>query len=295
MTAPTEEWTVGKLLTWTADYLRKQGADSPRLDAELLLAEARECERIELYTAFHEVVPDEVRAKFRDSVRQRAQGKPVAYLLGQREFYSMAFQVTPDVLIPRPETEFVILAMLDVLKPLLNGEETLEIGDIGTGSGILAVCAAKLVANAQITAVDISPAALEVARGNAQQHGVSDRIDFREGDLLTPLEAAEKYHLIMSNPPYVSEQEYAELSREVRDYEPRQALLAGATGTEVIARLVADAPRYLRPGGWLVLEISPMIAQQVTRIVEESSEFEKAQMRKDLAGQIRVLVARRAA
>jgi release factor glutamine methyltransferase len=294
MTAPTEEWTVGKLLTWTADYLRKQGADSPRLDAELLLAEARGCERIELYTAFHEVVPEETRAKFRESVRQRAQGKPVAYLLGQREFYSMAFQVTPDVLIPRPETEFVVLAMLDLLKPLMKVEDSLAIADIGTGSGILAVCAAKLVPNAQVTAVDISPAALAVARGNAEQHEVADRIDFREGDLLGPLETDAMFHLVMSNPPYVSEREYAELSREVRDYEPRQALLAGDTGTEVIARLIAHAPRHLHRGGWLVLEISPMIADQVARIVDESGQFEKAQLRKDLAGRIRVVVARRA-
>jgi release factor glutamine methyltransferase len=292
MTAPPEEWTVGKLLTWTADYLRKQGAESPRLDAELLLAHSRGCRRIELYTAFHEVVPEEIRAKFREVVRQRAQGKPVAYLIGYREFYSMTFHVTPDVLIPRPETEFLVLAMLDLLQPSEAQSEPFQVADIGTGSGILAVCAAKLLPGSRVTAVDISPAALEVAKKNAAEHEVSDRIRFVPGDLLAPLDPARQFHLILSNPPYVSQAEFDELMPDVQQYEPRQALLGGPTGTEIIHRLIEAAPSYLRPGGWLVMEVSPMIAPRVANLLREDGHYERTEVRKDLAGHARVVLAR---
>jgi release factor glutamine methyltransferase len=294
MTAPAEEWTVGKLLTWTADYLRKHGSESPRLDAELLLAHARNCQRIELYTAFHEVVPEDVRAAFRDSVRQRAQGTPVAYLVGHREFYSLSFRVTPDVLIPRPETEFLVMAMLDLLKDPGTSGGPPRVADLGTGSGILAVCAAKLVPDCRVDAVDISPAALEVARHNASQHGVAERIQFHLGDLFAPLERVPTFHAIVSNPPYISRAEYAELTRDVREFEPRQALLAGETGTEVIARLIQSAPDYLLAGGSLALEISPMIAERVRQLVIEDGRYRSPEIRKDLAGHARVVLARRA-
>jgi release factor glutamine methyltransferase len=295
MTEPTDEWTVGKLLTWTADYLRKQGSESARLDAELLLAQARDCQRIELYTAFHEVVPEEVRAIFRESVRQRAQGTPVAYLVGHREFYSLSFLVTPDVLIPRPETEFLVLAMLDLLKDQEGSSQPRRVADIGTGSGILAICAAKLLANCQVDAVDISPAALEVARQNAERHQVADRIRFHLGDLLAPLDPTTRFDLIVSNPPYVSRPEYDQLMQDVRQFEPQQALLAGETGTEVIARLIHDAPDFLPAAGWLVIEVSPMIADRVTEMLREDGRFERMEVRKDLAGHSRVILARRAA
>src|SRR6185503_13086817 len=135
----TEAWTIGRLLQWTTDYLKKHGADSPRLDAEVLLAEARGCQRIQLYTAFEEQPAEEVRTAFRELVRRRAEGMPVAYLVGRREFYSLSFQVTPDVLIPRPETEFLLISLLD----LAAGKPDESIVDVGTGSGILAVCAEK--------------------------------------------------------------------------------------------------------------------------------------------------------
>src|SRR5215218_5073932 len=145
MPSTDEPWTIGRLLTWTVEYLGKHGADNPRLDAEVLLAEARGCKRIDLYTAYGDPATDEIRTAFRKLVRRRAEGTPVAYLVGRREFYSLDFEVNPDVLIPRPETELLVIALLDDVKKQTAGNATIQIADVGTGSGILAVCAAKYV------------------------------------------------------------------------------------------------------------------------------------------------------
>jgi len=300
------------LLTWTTDYLKSHESESPRLDAEVLLAHARGCERIMLYTAFDEVVSDATRASFRELVKRRAAGTPVAYLVGKREFYSLAFRVTPDVLIPRPETEFVVVAALDVLGPKSKvqspklsaasstdfGPETLDLGpvfvaDVGTGSGAIAVAIARHAPSVRVVAIDISPAALAVARENAAAHQVADRIEFIEGDLLAPLPAEPRFAVIASNPPYIGESELASLVPSVRDHEPRQALIAGPTGTEVIERLIPQAAERLLPGGWLILEISPLIASRVAQLFAADGRFEPATITKDLAGLARVAKARR--
>ncbi len=217
-----EVWTVGRLLSWTTQFLKDRGADSPRLDAEILLAEARGSRRIDLYTSFEEVPTEEVRTKFRQLVKQRAEGMPVAYLVGRREFYSLPFQVTPDVLIPRPETELLVVRLLDLLaaRAAERPNEALQVADVGTGSGIIAICAARRFPGCRVTAIDTSAAALAVARANAKEHGVADRIDFVEGDLLSGLPAEGVFDLVASNPPYVSEAEFAQLARDVREFEP---------------------------------------------------------------------------
>src|SRR5437762_11217923 len=177
----SDSWTVLRLLTWTTDYLKSHGSDSPRLDAEVLLAHARGCERITLYTTFDEIVSEEVRGKFRELVKRRAEGVPVAYLVGKREFYSLSFRVTPDVLIPRPETEFVVVAALDALKGSefrVQGSEAPLVADIGTGSGAIAVAIAKHAPGCRVIATDISPAALAIAKENAAAQGVAGRIEF---------------------------------------------------------------------------------------------------------------------
>lgn len=314
-----DAWTIGRLLGWTAEFLGKHGSDSPRLDAEILLAHARGCQRIELYTAFTEVASDELRDKFRGLVKRRADGAPVAYLTGRREFYSLSFRVTPDVLIPRPETEFAVLEVLDHLgrrpgkSPGNPGAasaagdsaeaaassaapkpgRTYEIVDVGTGSGAIVVSLAVHAPQGRFTAIDISPAALQVARDNAAEHGVAERIEFLQGDLLSGLAADRKFDVIVSNPPYVSQAELAELARDVRDHEPHLALVAGPTGVEVIERLAAQAVERLVPGGWLVLEISPMIESRVVERLAALDAFEPATIRKDLAGHARIVVARR--
>ena len=228
----SETWTIGRLLTWTTDYLKQHGSDSPRLDAEVLLAEARGCKRIELYTAFDVEADEKTRTAFRELVRRRAEGTPVAYLVGRREFFSLSFRVSPDVLIPRPETELLVVRLLDLAKsaggssphpgPLPKGEGEIKIADVGTGSGIIAICAAKNLPQAQITAIDSSAAAIAIARQNAADLGVADRIEFLESDLLSQVNPKQKFNLIVSNPPYVSEAEFATLLPTVKNFEPRR-------------------------------------------------------------------------
>ena len=288
----SDEWTIGRLLTWTTEFLGKHGSDSARLDAEVLLAESRGCPRIALYTAFDEVADETTRARFRELVRQRAEGKPVAYLVGRREFYSLSFRVTADVLIPRPETELLVLRAIDLVKQLSKGRPPL-VADIGTGSGIVAVCLAKHLPAAQFVAVDASPAALDIAKENAATHGVAERIEFVEGDLFASVAADRQFDLVASNPPYVSEAEFAALDPTVRNFDPRQALVAGPRGTEVIERLVTQSAERLQPGGWLLMEISPMIEGAVRQIVENQAGLTLHPTIKDLAQLARVIQAQK--
>jgi release factor glutamine methyltransferase len=303
----SEPWTVGRLLAWTTDYLKTHGSESPRLDAEVLLAEALGCQRIELYTAFDETPAEPQRTSFRELVRQRAEGKPVAYLVGRREFYSLSFRVTPDVLIPRPETELLVVTTLDLVKTYEScpaggacsaesrpaGGTYFSIADVGTGSGIIAVCLAKQLPRCRVTALDTSPAALAVAKENAQQHGVADRIEFLESDLLSALPAEPQFDFIVSNPPYVTTAEMEQLAADVRKFEPRMALVAGPRGTEIIERLIGEAADRLHPGGHLLMEISPTIHQSVESLVQADSRFELGPTIKDLARLPRVVQARR--
>lgn len=285
-----EVWTVGRLLSWTAEFLKKRGSESPRLDAEILLAQSLGCERIELYTRFEEQPGDEARSAFRELVRQRAEGKPVAYLVGYREFFSLSFRVTEDVLIPRPETEHLVVAAIDLAKQV---ETPAEVCDVGTGSGVIAVCLSHQVAECRVTAVDNSAAAIEIARENASANEVAERIEFRQGDLLTDLPAEATFDLILSNPPYVAEGEADQMAAETRRFEPRQALFAGPKGTEVIERLVPQAAERLKSGGHLLMEISPMIHDRVCEIVAGDERLERLETIKDLAGHERVVVVRR--
>jgi release factor glutamine methyltransferase len=287
-----ETWTIGRLLEWTTDYLSRSNSESPRLDEELLLAEARHCQRIDLYTQFDSVADERQRTAFRELVRRRAEGTPVAYLLGRREFYSLSFRVTPDVLIPRPETEFVVVTLLDLVRDY-PASQPLRIADVGTGSGILAICAARQVDQAQITATDISAAALEVAKANASDHDVAQRIDFVHGDLLGHTPADQRFDFIISNPPYVSHQELEQLSPGVKHHEPREALDGGPEGMSVISRLAAEAGQRLKPGGWLLCEISPMIHSKVERLLHAEGQFEQLSTVNDLAQLPRVTIARK--
>jgi release factor glutamine methyltransferase len=288
----TAPWTVGRLLQWTVDYLKTHGSESPRLDAEVLLAESMGCPRIQLYTRFEEEPAESVRTKFRDLVKRRSEGAPVAYLVGHREFYSLEFHVTSDVLIPRPETELIVVTLLDLAKSKPK-DTAWSIADVGTGSGILAICAAKNLSAARVTALDISPAALAVARENAEKHSVVPRIDFLESDLFAAVPKEKKFDFIVSNPPYVAESEFEKLSPDVKNFEPRTALLSGPKGTEVIERLIPQAAERLNPGGQLLMEISPMIDGQVRTLFENHGGFELLPTIKDLARQPRVVQARK--
>jgi len=280
-------WTVGRLLTWTRGWLATRGSDSPRLDAEVLLASVRNCPRIALYTDFDTPVPEDERARFRELVRRRAAGEPVAYLVGSREFFSLRFAVTPAVLVPRPETEALVVRVIDLCRAAPPGRRVL---DVGTGCGAIAVAVAKNVPTARLAASDLSAAALEVARGNARDHGVADRVEFLACDLVPPGTA---WDIVVANPPYVREDEFAALPTDVRCYEPRQALVAGPTGVEVVARLAAAASAALEPGGWLIVEIGPGVVALAEAALAACPALEPGPTLKDLAGRPRIVQARR--
>jgi len=313
------------LLSWTVDYLGRHAAENPRLDAEVLLAEARNCKRIDLYAAYGEEASEETRTAFRELVRRRAAGTPVAYLVGRREFYALEFEVTPDVLIPRPETELLVVALLDHVKqrsvvrgspdpaqalteglplsderrPAVNevarsgDRPQLAIADVGTGSGVLAICAAKYVPSSHVTAIDISPAALAVARRNAERHSVADRITFVEANLLSAEPNERRFDYIVSNPPYVSTAEMDQLARDVREHEPDVALRAGESGTDVVAPLVEQATARLKPGGVFLIEVSPMIAAAVEQLIRSQGSLQLGPTVRDLAGHPRVICAKK--
>ncbi|MEM9364507.1 MAG: peptide chain release factor N(5)-glutamine methyltransferase [Planctomycetota bacterium] len=288
-------WTVLRLLEWTTDFFKEKGSDSPRLDAEILLAHARDCPRIALYTAFDDIPSEEERVAFRELVRRRGEGAPVAQLVGYREFYSLRFRVDENVLIPRPETEHLVIEALDQAKVLQSRlaeamlDRPLQILDVGTGSGAIAVTLAKHLPAAQVTAVDISESALDIARWNADAHQVSDRITFHQSDLLASIPTESQFDLICSNPPYVSQDEYEDLPDTVREFEPREALLAGPTGTEVIDQLVPQAASHLVDQGQLIIELSPMIAETCLASVSQDSRWSGAELIRDLAGHQRIL------
>lgn len=284
-----EAWTVGRLLTWTTDWLATRGSDTPRLDAEVLLAHVRGCQRIMLYTAFDTVVDDDERGRFRALVKRRGDGEPVAYLVGAREFFSLPFAVTGDVLIPRPETEGLVVRAIDLGRPAAAP----RIVDVGTGSGAIAVAVAKHLPGATLAATDVSAAALAVARANAERHGVAERIEFVEADLLADPRLAGPWDVIVSNPPYVREDEFAALPRDVRDHEPRGALVAGPTGIEVVARLAAEAAERLAPGGWLLVEIGPSTVAAAEAALAGERGLELGPTLKDMAGLPRIVQARR--
>jgi len=294
---PKDIWTVGRLLTWTTEWLTSRGSDSPRLDAEVLLASVRGCPRIALYTAFDTPVNDDERARFRSLVKRRGEGEPVAYLVGNREFFSLSFAVSPAVLVPRPETEGLVVRVLDLHQPAEPTGPRPRIVDVGTGSGAIAVTLAATFARrlqqAEFVATDISSAALAVALENAQRHGVADQIEFVECDLLEDPRVAGPWDVIVSNPPYVREDEFDALPRDVRLHEPRTALVAGPTGVEVVARLVAAAAEKLAPGGWLVMEVGPATASAAEAIVVAESELVLEPTLKDMAGLPRIVQARR--
>lgn len=288
----SEPWTVGRLLKWTAGYLTEHGADSARLDAEVLLAEALGCPRIDLYVRYGEEPKEEALAAFRQLVRRRAEGTPVAYLVGRREFYSLEFRVGPDVLIPRPETELLVVALLDLAKQRPAGRP-IALADVGTGSGIIAVCAAKHLAACRVTAIDVSPAALEIARANAADHGVAERIEFVQSDLFAAVDVDRRFDFVVSNPPYVSTRELETMAAEVSGFEPRTALVAGQRGTEVIEALIPQAVERLLSGGHLLIEIGPAIHEAARSLLEAEERLLPGPTIKDLARLPRVLQASR--
>jgi release factor glutamine methyltransferase len=282
-----EAWTIGRLLSWTADYLKRRGSESPRLDAEVMLAHALNCQRVELYTHFNDEVALPARKGFRELVLKRAEGSPVAYLVGRKEFFSLTFAVSPDVLIPRPESEFVVIEYLAVTRDL----ESPRCVDVGTGSGCLAIASAHQQPQARFIAIDISERALAVAKANAAQLGVADRIDFRLGDRLEPLLGEDPFDAIVANPPYIATEQIELLEAGVKDHEPRLALDGGPGGLAMVSRLIEEAPAHLKPGGYLILEIGSAQETPVRALIESQPGLTLAPTIFDHANHPRVIRA----
>jgi release factor glutamine methyltransferase len=281
-----EAWTVRRLLEWTEDFLRKKGVEAARLEAQILLAHALGCKKIDLYVRHEEEPPEDPRTAFREMIKKRAEGMPVAYLVGYREFYSLEFAVSPAVLIPRPDTETLVLEAVQRLKPLAAP----RVLDLGTGSGAIAVVIAKEHRTAQVVAVDVSPAALAVAAGNAQKHGVAERITFLEGDLFGPV-GGQTFDLVVSNPPYIADAEFPSLDVGVRDFEPRTALAGGRDGLDFYRRIAADAAGFLAPGGTVMVEIGVTQGAEVRELF--AANLDPGPVFKDRAGRPRVVAAAR--
>lgn len=284
------EWTIGRLLEWTTQYLREKGAEFPRLDAEVLLAHVAGCRRIDLYTRFQEVASETVRADYKQLVRRRVEGCPVAYLVGHKEFFSLDFQINPDVLIPRPETEILVLELLRLAKPMPSPTFV----DVGTGSGAIAIAALKNHPGLRGIAIDCCAKALAVASRNAQSHSVSSRLTFFESDLFQVFSQSDRFDFIVSNPPYIASSAWAELPVGVRDYEPRLALVGGNTGYEMLGRLIEQARHHLHAGGFLLLETGATQAEKVAALIQRFPEYEAPAVVHDHGGLPRVVRARRA-
>ncbi|MBK8278465.1 MAG: peptide chain release factor N(5)-glutamine methyltransferase [Nitrospira sp.] len=284
---------VGKLLVNAQQILEGAGIANAAQEVRWLLAYALEMKHHELASRTEQSVTTEQLARVMSVVRRRELREPLQYILGSQEFCGLDFSVTSAVLIPRPETELLIQ------ESLREGRfvEGAVLVDVGTGSGCVAVTLATILDGMQIFALDCSHAALEVAKGNADRHGVGDKIIWLEGDLLSPLKecvGVGTVDAIISNPPYIAEADWAGLQPEVRDYEPRGALLAGPQGIEFHVRLIHDSKEFLAPGGLLVMELGQNQAPLVRRAVEEATGYTGLQTVEDEAGIERILIARRA-
>jgi release factor glutamine methyltransferase len=264
------------------------------MNAELLIMFTLDCDRAYLYAhPERELTPDETQ-RYDEALVRRASGVPAQYITGHQEFWGLDLIVSPAVLIPRPETEHVVETVLALAKPKFverRAPSPVRIVDVGTGSGAIALALAKELPSAEIHATDISSEALEVARANAARHELTPRIEFYQTDLLGGLPPS-SLDFVVSNPPYVGESEEDSVQLEVRKFEPRNAVFAGPTGLEVIDRLIPQAETVLRPGGWLVFEISGTIADQVRGLLS-SWDWDDVAIRNDLQGIARVAIARK--
>lgn len=277
---------IREMVKNTGLLLEEAGSATPRLDAEVLLSHFLKIDRLVLITEpQRSLTEDEVR-DFIFWVERRTLGEPVAYITGRKEFWSLPFEVNPDVLIPRPETELLVE---ETIKEAAGSKE-IRILDLGTGSGAIAVALAHELRNATLVATDISPMALMTAERNARTNGVADRITFLLGDLLSPVVGF--FDIIVSNPPYISEEDFPLLPVGVKGYEPSSALLAGPDGTGVLRRIIEAAPTFLKPGGSLLLEIGARQRDAVALLLGRAGLIEPV-FRRDYAGYWRVALARK--
>jgi release factor glutamine methyltransferase len=290
-----KHWIVRDLLHVTAEYLEKKGIDSPRLTAEILLAHKLNVDRITLYLNFDQPLTENELSGYRVLIKRRLQREPLPYIVGVQEFWSLEFAVTPEVLVPRPETELLVEQAIERLKAVpAEGNKTPAILELGTGCGAIAISLAKSVQQARIWATDISAEALRLARVNAEKHGVSDRITFIQGSLWEPLlHQGLTFDHILSNPPYIAPEEFEHLSPEVRDYEPRLALDGHKDGMTFIQTIIREAPVFMNPGGWIMLEMAPGQTEKALGLIGEIKDYGEKTRIKDYSHRYRVVMAQR--
>lgn len=286
--ANNEIWTIGRILKWTEQYFEQKGVESPRLDAEVLLSHLLKKQRIYLYVHFDEPLQAEELAAYREMIKKRVAHVPVAYILGEKEFMGLTFQVTADTLVPRPDTEILVQAAVDALKGM--PPEAHRFADIGTGSGAICLSVLHFTENTEADTVDISPGARAVAEQNAAALGLTERITFHTGDLLEPIKD-KTYTAILSNPPYIPQADIETLAPEVRCKEPMTALCGGADGLDFYRRLCAEAPAMLLAGGFMAFEVGIHQAEAVANLAQEHPLIERTEIIKDYAGIDRVVVA----
>jgi len=285
--------TLAEVINNASSKLGIAGVTNARLDAEVLLSHIMSRDRAWLFTHIHDTLDDETRGVFENTVERRSKREPLQYILGKQEFWGLAFIVTPDVLIPRPETELVVESALKIIESM---NQQITIVDLCTGSGCIAISLAKELKVARVFAVDKSGRALDIAKENARKHGVSDRIRFLEGDLYQPLEMLDilgGVDIIVSNPPYVQSGDYDMLQPEVRDFEPAMALFAGPQGTEIHRKIIEGAPAYLKQTGALIMEMGLGQAKFLTKMTQDTEAYGVPEILKDLAGIERVIVAKK--
>jgi release factor glutamine methyltransferase len=288
-------WTVRRLLEWTTGYFTRKNVDQPRLAAELLLGHVLNYPRIKLYTDYERVLTDAQLAVFRPLVQRAAEDEPIAYLTGRAHFFNLEFDVTRDVLIPRPDTETLVENVMQFVRNQA-GMEAPRVLDLCTGSGCIAAAVAHHIKSAVATATEISPAAVAIARKNIDRLGLTGRVLIEEGDLFEPLNHmvdVRPFDLILSNPPYIPTAQIEALDRSVKDYEPLQALDGGLDGLVIHRRILDQSPDRLVPGGRVFLEIAFDQGELATKVAQEYPAFEDVRVLKDYGGRDRVLTAKR--
>ncbi len=284
-TTLTTEWTIREVLNWTRGYLEDVGIVQPRLEAEILLAHALDVDRLHLYLAPDKPLTNNERSRYRGIVKQRHSGTPLQHVIGEVSFYGLRFRVDREVLIPRAETE----ELLDQVIKRAPRDRDIRCLDLGTGTGVIAVCMARYLPSAQVTAVDISPAALEIAQGNAMLNEVNDRIIFIQSDWFSHVEG--EFDFIVSNPPYIRSGELDSLPKDVRVHEPSVALDGGTDGLQKIRAIAAQLRTHLRPDGVVLMEIGHDQGEGAKEILE-NIELADVSIERDMAGKDRFVVGR---
>lgn len=290
-------WTILKLIEWTTEYFTKNNIPNPRLDSELLLAHVLNKKRIDLYLSFEKVVSEKDLALFKEYIQRRVKREPLQYITGVQEFYGIPIKVTPDVLIPRPETEILVEQALKLLSSdndpasVQSCERTIL--DLCTGSGAIIAALANELPSAKLVGTDISAKALEVARLNTEKW--KDRVTLLEGNLFEPLRSGDPasvraYDIVTANPPYISEADKDNIQPEVKDFEPKEALFAGEDGLAIIKRIINDSPKFLKPNGYLVMEIGDKQVDDVKYMIANNGSYDKVDAVKDYSGIERIII-----